>query len=228
VTSLPLDPFSGTARLLIDGSNLLGLMARQQSPAPPATLIGRLRAVAPAGVAIEVVFDGPPDRGLRGNKVAPGVSVRHSGRRSADALLIDLVDQERMRSGPSGAATLLVVTDDNDLRRALRAAGARVAGASWLLSRMERQSRPAGSSVGNRRPPRPPGGSGPTSAGRAGGRGAGGSGAGGRGTSGTSGSAVGDDSDGEPERTPWKPGRGATVKRGNPRRGHPSSGRMPT
>jgi hypothetical protein len=218
VTSLPLDPFSGTARLLIDGSNLLGLMARQQSPAPPATLIGRLRAVAPAGVAIEVVFDGPPDRGLRGNKVAPGVSVRHSGRRSADALLIDLVDQERMRSGPSGAATLLVVTDDNDLRRALRAAGARVAGASWLLSRMERQSRPAGSSVGNRRPPRPPGGSGPTSAG----------GAGGRGARDTSRSAVGDDSDGEPERTPWKPGRGATVKRGNPRRGHPSSGRMPT
>jgi YacP-like NYN domain len=215
VTSLPLDPFTGTARLLIDGSNLLGLMARQQTSTPPATLIGRLRAVAPASVAIEVVFDGPPDPGLRGNKVAPGVSVRHSGRRSADALLIDLVDQERMRSGPSGAATLLVVTDDNDLRRALRAAGARVAGASWLLSRMERQSRPAGSSVGNRKPPRPPGGSGPPS------------GPGASGGSGASGSAVGDDSDGEPERTPWKPGRGATVKRGNPHRGHPSSGRMP-
>lgn len=218
MTSLPLDPFSGTARLLIDGSNLLGLMARQQSPAPPATLIGRLRAVAPASVAIEVLFDGPPDRGLRGNKVAPGISVRHSGRRSADALLIDLVDQERMRTGPAGAATLLVVTDDNDLRRALRAAGARVAGASWLLSRMERQSRPAGSSVGNRRPPRPPGGSGPTGGGAGGSGGSGGS---------ARGSAVGDDSDGEPERPPWKPGRGATVKRGNPRRGHPSSGRMP-
>ncbi len=212
MTSLPLDPFVGTARMLIDGSNLLGLMARQQASAPPATLIGRLRALAPPSVAIEVVFDGPPDRGLRGNKVAPGVSVRHSGRRSADALLIDLVDQERMRTGPVGAAALLVVTDDNDLRRALRAAGARVAGASWLLSRLERSTRPRSSSVGNPRPPRMPGGSGPRGAGS--GRASGHSG------------GSGDDSDGEPERTPWKPGRGATVKRGNPHRGRPSSGRM--
>lgn len=208
MTSLPLDPFSGTSRLLIDGSNLLGLMARQRAETPPTTLIGRLRALAPAAVAIEVVFDGPPDRGLRGNKVAPGVSVRHSGHRSADALLIDLVDQERMRTGPSGAAALLVVTDDADLRRALRAAGARVAGATWLLSRLERSQRPSGASVGNRRPPRP---SGATS----GGGGSGGS----RGSS----EAGAEDE----ERTPWKPGRGATVKRGNPRRGRPSSGRMP-
>lgn len=205
MTSRPLDPFSGTARLLIDGSNLLGLMARQRAETPPTTLIGRLRALAPASVAIEVVFDGPPDRGLRGTKVAPGVSVRHSGHRSADALLIDLVDQERMRTGPSGAAALLVVTDDADLRRALRAGGARVAGATWLLSRLERSQRPSGASVGNRRPPRA---AGPTTAGAP------------RGTGGEAGA------DGE-ERTPWKPGRGATVKRGNPRRGRPSSGRMP-
>jgi len=213
MTSLPRDPFSGTTRLLIDGSNLLGLMARQQTSTPPTTLIGRLRAAAPANVAIEVVFDGPPDRSLRGNKVAPGVSVRHSGRRSADALLIDLVDEERMRSGPSGAAALLVVTDDNDLRRALRAAGARVAGASWLLGRLERQNRPAGASVGNRRPPRATGGPAAGTTGVAHG--------------GPSGQP-GDDADGEPLRAPWKPGRGATTKKGNPRRGHPSSGRMPT
>ncbi len=219
MTSLPLDPFSGTSRLLIDGSNLLGLMARQQASAPPTTLIGRLRALAPATVQIEVVFDGPPDHGLRGDKIAPGVSVRHSGRRSADALLIDLVDQERIRNGPSGAAGLLVVTDDNELRRSLRMAGARVAGASWLLSRLERVATPRGSSVGNPRPPRAPGGSGPA----------------GRGSRScrarparAAPSALGDDGDGQPERSPWKPGRGATAKRGNPRRGHPSSGRMPT
>jgi hypothetical protein len=29
------------------------------------------------------------------------------------------------------------------------------------------------------------------------------------------------ESDGEPERAPWKPGRGATKKTGNPKRGHP-------
>ena len=31
----------------------------------------------------------------------------------------------------------------------------------------------------------------------------------------------------DPDRPGWKPGRGATVKRGNPCRGRPSSGRMP-
>jgi len=31
----------------------------------------------------------------------------------------------------------------------------------------------------------------------------------------------------DPARVAWKPGRGATKKRGNPRRGRPSSGRMP-
>jgi hypothetical protein len=225
MTSLPRDPFSGTARLLIDGSNLLGLMARQQSGPPPTTLVARLRAVAPPNVAVEVVFDGPPDRSLRGNKVAPGLSVRHSGGRSADALLIDLVDEERMRNGPSGAAALLVVTDDNDLRRALRAAGARVAGASWLLGRLERQRQPAGASVGNRRPPRAAG------AGAAGGGGGSaaktGTGASQR-SAGSPPGGSGDDADGEPLRPPWKPGRGATTKKGNPRRGRSSSGRMPT
>jgi hypothetical protein len=210
MTSLPRDPFSGTARLLIDGSNLLGLIARQQSGPPPTTLVARLRAVAPPNVAVEVVFDGPPDRSLRGNKVAPGLSVRHSGRRSADALLIDLVDEERMRNGPSGAAALLVVTDDNDLRRALRAAGARVAGASWLLGRLERQRQPAGASVGG-------GGSAAKT----------GTGASQR-SAGSPPGGSGDDADGEPLRPPWKPGRGATTKKGNPRRGRSSSGRMPT
>lgn len=195
MTTPPRDPLAGTTRLLIDGNNLLGLLARRGTTTPATALVGRLRALAPATVAIELVFDGPPDRGLRGAKVAPGISVRHSGGRSADAVLIDLVDQERARSGPAGAADLLVVTDDAALRRSLRMGGARVAGGAWLLGRLER---PAGggrarasSAVGNARPPRPAGG--------------------------------GRD---ETERTPWAPGRGATVKRGNPRRGPSSSGRM--
>ncbi len=219
MTSLPRDPFVGTERLLIDGSNLLGVMARAAAAQPSSALIGRLRAVAPATVAIEVVFDGPPDHGLRGNKIAPGLTVRHSGRRSADALLIDLVDQERIRNGPSGAATLLIVTDDNDLRRALRAAGARVAGTTWLVGRLDRPHRPTVTTIGNRRPPRP---STPRSGGSSGSGAAGGSV-----TSGAGSSQGGDDD--ASEHTPWKPGRGATVKRGNPRRRpSSSSGRMPS
>ena len=43
------------------------------------------RSSRPA-VRIEIVFDGPPDRGLRGTRIASGLTVRHSGRYSADSL----------------------------------------------------------------------------------------------------------------------------------------------
>ena len=186
------DPLSGTDRLILDGSNLLHALARQRGPAPPAALIGRLRAAIPAPIAVELVFDGVPETGLRGERIAAGLIVRYSGRRSADEVLIDIVDQARAAAGPAGAAPMLVVTDDRDLRAALQARGARTAGTAWLLGRLDRP-RLAAPSVGNRRPPPSP----------------------------STGGAPEVD-----ERPPWKPGRGATVKRGNPRRRRPSSGSM--
>jgi hypothetical protein len=188
------DPLTGTDRLILDGSNLLHALARRSGPAPPAALIGRLRAAIPAPVTVELVFDGVPETGLRGERIAAGLIVRYSGRRSADEVLVDMVDQARAHAGATGAVAILVVTDDRDLRTALHARGARTAGTAWLLGRLDRP-RLAAPSVGNRRPPSP------LSTG------------------------------GEPEadvddRPRWKPGRGATVKRGNPRRGRPSSGSM--
>jgi hypothetical protein len=150
--------------------------------------------MVPASVHIEIVFDGAPEPGMRGERVASGVVVRHAGRRSADELLLDLVDREGASSGAlarARAAAILVVTDDRALRAALHERGARTAGAAWLLDRLERP-RLAAPSVGNRRPP-----------------------------------ATGDadaESDGRPG---WAPGRGATTKRGNPRRRRRSSGTMP-
>ena len=44
--------------------------------APPAALIGRLRAVIPAPIAIELVFDGPAEPGLRGERIARGAGMR--------------------------------------------------------------------------------------------------------------------------------------------------------
>ncbi|MGH2474133.1 MAG: hypothetical protein ACRDIL_02625, partial [Candidatus Limnocylindrales bacterium] len=143
-----------------------------------------------------LVFDGRPESGMRGERVAAGLIVRHAGRRTADELLLSLVDEARATVGPAGTAGLLVVSDDHALRAALRAKGARTAGAAWLLGRLERP-RLSAPSVGNRRPP----------VGSVGGR-------------------SGDASDAE--RVGWKPGRGATTKRGNPRRGRPSSGSMPS
>ena len=194
MTSLPRDPLTGTDRLLIDGTNLLHVLSRKPGAAPQAALIGRLRAIVPATVGIEIVFDGPPDRGMRGERVASGLIVRHAGRRSADEVLLSLVDETRAVAGAAATGALLVVSDDHALRASLRAKGARTAGSAWLLGRLERPKL-SSPSIGNRRPP---------AEGRA------------------------DERDPAVERSGWKPGRGATTKRGNPRRGRPSSGSMPT
>lgn len=203
MTTTSRDPLAGTDRLLIDGTNLLHVLSRKPGAAPQATLIGRLRAMVPPGVGIELIFDGVPDRGMRGQRVASGLIVRYAGRRSGDELLLSLVDEARAAVGPAATAGLLVITDDRALRTALHGRGARTAGSAWLVGRLERPKL-SSPSVGNRRPP----------AGRSGGGGS---------AAGAPGDEAGD-GDGRPG---WKPGRGATTKRGNPRRGRPPSGRMP-
>lgn len=189
------DPLVGTERLLIDGSNLLHVIGRGKGgPAPAATLVGRLRAVVPAGVRIEIAFDGAPDHGLGGTRVASGLTVRYSGRISADSLLDRLVADAIGTGGTPddahrAADAILVVTDDIELGRAIRRRGSRTAGAAWLVRRLDRSVLSA-PTIGARRAPRPPS---------------------------ASTADAGDDDD----RGRWRPGRGATKKTGNPRRGRP-------
>ena len=179
MTDRPRDPLANTTRLVVDGTNLLYAMSRGPDRQPPAALIGRLRAIIPAPIAIELVFDGPAERGLRGERIASGVRVRYSGARSADAVILTLVDEAGF-AGPDATGGLLVVTNDRDLRNRLRVRGARSAGADWLIGRLDR-GKLAAPSAGNRTPP-------------------------------ASGATQDDDRPG------WKPGRGATVKRGPSRR----------
>jgi hypothetical protein len=191
------NPLANTYRLLVDGTNLLYGMTRGPGAAPPAALVGRLRAVVPAQVAIELVFDGPAERGLRGERIAAGTLVRYGGPRTADAVILALIDDVRMVDGPDGTAGLLVVTDDRDLRHGARLRGARTAGSAWLLGRLG-SGRLTSTSIGNPRPPR----------------------------SLTSPSII-SQSDGDPaesDRVGWQPGRGATTKRGNPRRSPKAGG----
>jgi hypothetical protein len=192
------NPLAATQRLLVDGTNLLYSLSRNGGAAPPAALIGRLRAVVPANVAIELIFDGPPERGLRGERIAAGTSVRYGGPRTADAVILALIDDVRLVDGPDGTATLLIVTDDRDLRHGARMRGARTARAAWLLGRLG-SGRLSSASIGNPRPPRPIA------------------------------NASGTDDDEGSERVGWQPGRGATTKRGNPRRSPKAggAGRMP-
>jgi hypothetical protein len=195
------NPLANTDRLLVDGTNLLHSLSRAPGAAPPAALIGRLRAVVPAPVAIELVFDGPPERGLRGERIASGTSVRYGGPRSADAVILALIDDVRMVDGPDGTAGLLVVTDDRDLKYEARMRGARTAGSAWLLGRLG-AGRLSSSSIGNQRPPRPSPRSAPAE-------------------------TAASQSDGDPaetDRVGWQPGRGATTKRGNPRRAPKTGG----
>jgi hypothetical protein len=185
------DPLAATRRLLIDGSNLLHALSRTSGAAPPAALIGRIRGAVPAAVAIELVFDGPAERGLRNERIASGLTVRYSGPRTGDAVIIGLIDDVRLLDGADGTATLLVVTDDRDLRHGSRLRGARTAGSAWLLGRLDAR-RLSSPSVGN---PRAARGVRPVSA-----------------------ASQIDGDPAEMDRPGWKPGRGATTKRGNPRR----------
>jgi hypothetical protein len=182
------DPLAATDLLVIDGTNLLHALSRTPGAAPPAALVGRLRAIIPPAIGIELVFDGPGELGLRNERIAAGVRVRYAGRRTADAVILTRLDDVRRGDGPEGTNALLVVTDDRELRHAAQLRGARTAGAAWLLGRLD-APRLAAPSVGNARPstanPKP---------------------------------VAGIGSDPEDDRPRWRPGRGATTKKGNPRK----------
>jgi YacP-like NYN domain len=199
----PSDPLATTTKLLVDGTNLLHAFTRGPGERqPPAAVIGRLRAAIPPETAITLVFDGPPEPGVRGARIAGGLTVRYSGRRTADEVLLQLVNDAATWSeadGP-GAAAVLVVTDDHDLRVAIHRRGGRSAGTGWLIGRLERP-RLSAPSVGNARPPRPP-------------------------HIAQDAKSVDDEARNGDSAARWSPGRGATTKRGNPRR-TAKSGRRP-
>jgi predicted RNA-binding protein with PIN domain len=94
--------------------------------------------------------------------------------------------------GDAPAGTL-VATDDIELGARVRALGARSVRSRQLVDRFAQQ-RPAAPSVGASRPVKPPPGAGPAGHGK--------------------------DESAEAARLAWSPGRGATKKKGNPKRGH--------
>lgn len=197
----PRSPLEGTDRLVVDGTNLLyrlgsaaargGTSGTSAAPAPPAAIIGRLRAAIPAAIAIDLVFDGI-GHGVKG-RVAQGMFVRYSGRHSADEMILGLTAAVTEEAGgaPKATAGMLVITNDRELRGRLQVRGVRSMPLAWLMNRLDlpRLSSPA---PGNRRPTigggqpaigtgRPPNPSLPAD---------------------------------EGDRPGWKPGRGATAKTG--------------
>ena len=206
----------GVQRLVVDGTNVLFALRRSPAPLPATALIGRLRAIVPAGVEVVLVLDGTPQPGLVSRRVASGVEVRYAGRWTADQLITHLAEHDFAAS----SAGLLVVTDDIALAAAVRRAGGRTVRNGWLIDRLGRQRLSAPSSG---RPNMAPPGEGGSSIG-SGGAAAGG-GAARRGSERSAG-ATGDgqDATSDSDAPRWSPGRGATRKVGNGRR-RPSTGR---
>jgi hypothetical protein len=190
-------PLDGTTRLLVDGTNLLyrigpGGSSGSRAAAPPAAIIGRLRAAIPGTVTIDLVFDGV-GHGVFG-RVAQGMTVRYAGRRTGDDVILDLTSEAAMQagSGPTGATHVLAVTNDRELRERLHVKGARTVPIQWLLNRLDLPVI-ASASPGNRKAP---------------------VGIGSPGSSPNPGSPGAHDDD----RPGWKPGRGATTKTGPARK----------
>ena len=181
----PGSPFDGIDRLIVDGTNMLYRLGSGHA-APPAALVGRLRATIPPTITIDLVFDGI-GHGVKG-RVAQQMFVRYSGRHTADEAILDLTAAAGEAAGgtPEAYAPMLVVTNDRDLRERLESRGVRTRPTQWLLNRMD-MPRLASPAPGNRRPTI---GSGHTAA--------------------TPNPFAPDESD----RKGWKPGRGATVKTG--------------
>jgi hypothetical protein len=200
------------AVLLVDGNNLLHAVAGNAGPASLRGLLPRLVAAVPPDVDTVVVLDGLPDPGAPSRmRVRRGLAIRHAGRVSADALIVQLVET---RPFPDRAG-VLVVTNDLALTEEVRHTGGRVRPVGWLEDRLNGAvvARAPGASIGG---PRPAGasrwtpGSSEVIVTREGSRG---------GVAGRTGDSR---ADGEldAERPAWAPRRGATRKRGNPRRGH--------
>jgi rRNA-processing protein FCF1 len=181
----PGSPFVGIDRLVVDGTNMLYRMG-SRSAAPPAAIVGRLRAVIPPTISIDLLFDGI-GHGVKG-RVAQHMYVRYSGRHTADEAILGLTAAigEAAGGSPEAYERMLVVTNDRDLRERLEARGVRTRPTQWLLNRLD-MPRLASPAPGNRRPTI---GSGHTTA--------------------TPNPFAPDESD----RKGWKPGRGATTKTG--------------
>ena len=176
--------------LLIDGDNLLHDVRGSRDEGGVAWLLPRLAGWRPDHLRIVVALDGHPAPGETTRKrVTRGIEFHHSGSRSADDLLID-----RLKAQPyAGRSRTAVVTRDRGLQARANRAGGVTRSVDWLMREVGGGGR---RKVTLDRVTRPVGiGQGkPPKAGRS------------------------EPTDPDSERSPWQPGRGATRKKGNPKR----------
>lgn len=170
----------GIDLLLIDGNNLLHRLSGAAHEGEQRLLLPRLRGALPTDFHTILMLDGyAASRSGRHERIAAHLEVRHSGGRTADDALLELVEAQ----APFARAGVVVVTDDRALTERVRSAGGRTQRLDWLVTLIgDAGGRQSGIGVGR-----------------------------------AAGINVEAESD-EDDRPVWKPGRGATRKRGNPHR----------
>jgi hypothetical protein len=127
----------GVERILIDGRNVQRTLERSSTSAslPTAALVGRLRAALPTSIEVELILDGHPDGGPMG-RLSKGFTVAFSRGRTADELIADRVFDTFRSVGAVGAWSVLVISDDREVRDQARRHGVRVEGTVWLAKRL--------------------------------------------------------------------------------------------
>ena len=174
--------------LLIDGDNLLHDVRGSRDEGGVAWLLPRLSGWRPQHLRIVIGLDGHPAPGVAGRlKASRGFVFHHSGRRSDDDLLIDL-----LRAQPfSGRSRTAVVTRDRGLQARTTRAGGQTRSVDWLMRQVKGSSKAGAkgstsASIGQGKP--------------------------------TTTSHYDPYAPDEGDDSSWQPGRGATKKKGNPKR----------
>lgn len=140
-------------RVLVDGRNVQHALARELgSSLPTAALVAQLRAAFSPTTQVELILDGHAGRGPQG-RVAPGLAVVFSKGATADEIIGNRVSEAFRDLGPVEAWSVIVVTDDREVRDHARRNGIRVEGTAWLGDRI-RGGSGAGTGVGQHRPQR--------------------------------------------------------------------------
>jgi hypothetical protein len=146
-------------RVLIDGRNVQRALERAspRGSVPTSSLISRLRAAFSPPTEVELILDGHAGPTPTG-RVAPGFSVVFSRGATADFVIGQRVAEAFRELGPAGAYSVLVVSDDREIRDEARRNGVRVQGTAWLAGHLAAAdgARAPGGAIGHGRPPRAP------------------------------------------------------------------------
>lgn len=150
-------PF-GATRILIDGRNVQRALERGATPGslPTAILVARLRAAFAPPTEVELILDGHAGPTPTG-RIAPSFSVVYSRGVTADHVIAERVVEAFRALGPVDSDSVLVVSDDREVRAQALRNGCRVQGTAWLAGHLAARAAAAGArgtSIGNGRPPR--------------------------------------------------------------------------